>query len=328
MSINVQKVFFIGLGGAGQRHLRIYRTLLPNINFYGFRKTNKTPTLNPDFSLDRFNSLESKYNIDIVSNINEINNIRPDLTVISVPNAYHYFYSKIAFSANSNIFIEKPGCISPHEIRNLISFQKDTKLNFRVGYQRKYHPIFTLIKRYINLKTFGEIKKIDINVSSYIPDWHPYENYTSLYACNKDLGGGVLTTECHEINMIIDLFGLPLSSDLSLSTRSKDIKTVSDTVVGCIEYSNFQVYLDISFYRKPLKRELIFEFQKYKLFWDIDAQTLKINAKNENKNEIQFNLKNDELFILQAINVLKFEKTLTYNDLRHLEIYTYLLHNR
>ena len=33
-------------------------------------------------------------------------------------------------------------------------------------------------------------------------------NFKDLYACRKDLGGGILLTESHEINMIIDLFGL------------------------------------------------------------------------------------------------------------------------
>ncbi len=41
------KVLFIGLGGAGQRHLRIFRNLMPNANFYGLRQIRKTPTLGP-----------------------------------------------------------------------------------------------------------------------------------------------------------------------------------------------------------------------------------------------------------------------------------------
>ena len=129
----------------------------------------------------------------------------------------------------------------------MIKLQNKSGLNYRVGYQRKYHPIFNLIKRYINLKTFGEVKNISINVSSFIPDWHPYENYTNLYACQSSLGGGILTTECHEINMIIDLFGTPLGSNFSFSTRSKEIKTVSDSVKGKIKYMSFDVDIDISF---------------------------------------------------------------------------------
>ena len=33
----------------------------------------------------------------------------------------------------------------------------------------------------------------------------------NFYACKKILGGGALMTECHEIDLIICLFGVPKS---------------------------------------------------------------------------------------------------------------------
>ena len=48
-----KKVLFIGLGGAGQRHLRILKQLLPSASFSAFRKTAKTPLLNSDFTVDK-----------------------------------------------------------------------------------------------------------------------------------------------------------------------------------------------------------------------------------------------------------------------------------
>lgn len=324
---NFEKIFFIGLGGAGQRHLRIYRSLLPNTKFFGFRKTSITPTLNSDFTVDKENTLNSKYDIEITTDLEKIDDINPQLTIISVPNKFHYLYSEIAFNSKSNVFVEKPGCISKKEVQNLIKLQNKTKLSFRVGYQRKYHPLYELIKRYINLKTFGNLKKIFINVSSFIPDWHPYENFKSLYACQEKLGGGILTTECHEINMILELFGKPLKSNFLLKNKCNEIKSVYDSAMGYMNYSSFDIELDISFYRKPTKREIIFQFEQSSLFWDIDGQTL--NSHNgENKNlDLSFNLKNDDLFILQAIDVLKLNPTDTLKDLNNLEIYTSLLDN-
>ena len=46
----MDRVLFVGLGGAGQRHLRIFRSLLPDIDFYAFRRNKKTPLLNSDFT--------------------------------------------------------------------------------------------------------------------------------------------------------------------------------------------------------------------------------------------------------------------------------------
>ena len=50
----MDRILFVGLGGAGQRHLRIFRSLLPNTDFYAFRRNKKTPLLNSDFTVDIF----------------------------------------------------------------------------------------------------------------------------------------------------------------------------------------------------------------------------------------------------------------------------------
>ena len=47
-----KKILFIGLGGAGQRHLRVFYDLLPSkTEFYAFRSKKTTPLLNSDFSV-------------------------------------------------------------------------------------------------------------------------------------------------------------------------------------------------------------------------------------------------------------------------------------
>ena len=113
----------------------------------------------------------------------------------------------------------------------------------------------------------------------------------------------------------------------SLSTRSKEIKTVSDSVKGKIKYRSFEVNLDISFFRKPTKRVIVLEFEKFNLFWDIEAQILRIQTIDKSEKEIKFILNNDELFISQAINVLKFDMLDTLKDLKHLEVFTSILDN-
>ena len=47
--------------------------------------------------------------------------------------------------------------------------------------------------------TTGSMSSLRGKNYSDVTKWHPYENYKNLYACRKDLGGGVILTECHEI---------------------------------------------------------------------------------------------------------------------------------
>ena len=37
---------------------------------------------------------------------------------------------------------------------------------------------------------------------SYLPSWHPWEDYGLSYAARKDLGGGALRTLDHEIDFL------------------------------------------------------------------------------------------------------------------------------
>ena len=66
-----------------------------------------------------------------------------------------------------------------------------------------------IIKDIIDHKKLGRISSVEININSYMPDWHPYESYKEYYVGKKELGGGVVLTEIHEIDFINWLFGKP-----------------------------------------------------------------------------------------------------------------------
>ena len=74
-----KKVLFIGLGGAGQRHLRIFQDLLPiETKFLAFRSKSSTPLLKKDFTVNTKSKLKKKYNykslirLNLLSNRNQI----------------------------------------------------------------------------------------------------------------------------------------------------------------------------------------------------------------------------------------------------------------
>ena len=82
-------ILFLGLGGAGQRHLRILKEALPSTKMIGVRKTGKTPVLNSDFTVKEGASLELEYGITFFSSIDEAYIQEPDLVVIATPTFNH-----------------------------------------------------------------------------------------------------------------------------------------------------------------------------------------------------------------------------------------------
>ena len=133
---NLDKILFIGLGGAGQRHLRVFRKLLPNNKFFALRKKFKTPLLNSNFTINNESSISQKYNIKEFTDENYIKEINPKLTIISCPTIFHKKYTKLAFESGSNVLVEKPGFTSKNEFDEINSSFYNSKLCYYVSFQR------------------------------------------------------------------------------------------------------------------------------------------------------------------------------------------------
>ena len=212
--MNINKIFFLGLGGAGQRHLRIFKQLLPEkTEFSTFRSHSKiTPLLRQDFSVDKNSTIEDKYNLKLFNTIEEGLGNLPDLIVISTPTALHLEVAKKAAKNKTNLFVEKPFSDSLIGFEDFEKCVLKNKLHFFVSYQRRFHPYLKKIKDLVTNKAVGKIVSARFSLTSYVPEWHPYENFKELYACKKGLGGGVLLTEIHEVDLCFWYFGLPTSA--------------------------------------------------------------------------------------------------------------------
>src|SRR5258708_28554469 len=53
----------------------------------------------------------------------------------------------------------------------------------------------------------GEAVECHAHFGSYMPGWHPYEDYRTTCAARRSMGGGVLLTSIHEIDLAHHLFG-------------------------------------------------------------------------------------------------------------------------
>ena len=310
-------ILFIGLGGAGQRHLRILRSLLTDNKFIALRKRDLSPLLNPDFTVNKTKTIEEKYNIESFYDENELINQKPKITIISTPTNLHTKYCLLAKELGSNVFVEKPGFSKKSDLKLLEKNFKNNKLSLKIGFQRAYHPMIR--------KVIEEIKKDNVEhydchlkLSSFVPDWHPYEDFRNLYACREDLGGGVILTECHELDIINGIFGLPLKVEKNLLKEKKYRLSIYDSAELKVKYPNCSMVADISFLRKPNERIIVIENKKENIKYLLDINNNKLCI-NKNKNEFKFSYKfdSDYLFELQAKDIISLKNN-NSNELKRL----------
>ncbi len=294
-------ILFLGLGGAGQRHLRILRERLPNVRMIGARRTGKTPVLNSDFTVKNGVTLESEYDIEFFKDVNEAYEQNPDLVVIATPTFNHAESIIKAAKHKANILVEKPGAMNIKQAHNVTSTVKDNKVGFFISYQRRFHPLVGRLRSVLDSNKIGKLMSVRVAVSSYVPDWHPYEDFHDLYACRSDLGGGVLKTETHEIDFIAWLFGIPRQIFSTYGCRGKFNIDVEDSANLLLDYDSFSVQMTMCFMQKKQERNFKFFGQKGWIEFDLINQKLVVCSYDNKDLEVYEDIvDNDELFKLQA----------------------------
>lgn len=126
---------------------------------------------------------------------------KPDFMIVSNPTSLHTRYILKTIHHNVDALIEKPVASCYKEIETIEDKLRGRKNKICVGFDLRFHPIIKEINNIITANKCGKVLKADLYVGQYLPFWHPYEDYRASYAARKELGGGVLRTLCHEIDM-------------------------------------------------------------------------------------------------------------------------------
>jgi len=224
----------------------------------GSRSKGTTPVLNPNFTVKDGASLEDVYGIELFPSIDDVYALKPDLAVIATPTAFHAEYIIRAVEHGIDVLVEKPGAMDMHQARQIVSAVKANGVRFMISYQRRFHPSIIRLREILASGEIGNLMSIKVSVASHVPDWHPYENFRDLYACRSDLGGGVLRTEIHEIDLLTWLFGLPKHIYANLGCRGPYDIDVEDSAELLLDYDAFSAQVNLCFMQRKQERKLSF----------------------------------------------------------------------
>ena len=313
-------ILFIGLGGAGQRHLRVVKKIIPNAKYIAYRKTFKTPLLTNDFHLDNTNTIEKKFKIKIYDDIESAYKEKPDLVIVSNPTSFHSDAIIRAAQEGADVITEKPGSASLYEAKKVIKVLEKYKSKFLISYQRRFHPLMEEFKKLIENNEIGDIYNINIKLNSNVKNWHPYEDYRELYACNNRLGGGVLLTESHEIDLMMWIFGKPKKIKSKVFQKISLGLDVEDSAVIDLFYDKYKMKFNLDFMSKTSERIIEIKGEKASIILDIDNQSMKINPDKKKSYIHKKNINNEKLFEMQLmyfinskLNNLNYQQSLIDN---------------
>ena len=276
------KALFIGLGGVGQRHLRILKDLKPNASISAVRRQRKLYEISDTLQADKSVDIEKKYNIKSFSSIELALEIeKPDFAIVANPTSLHIETALKLIDHQIPVLLEKPLSNTNDKVDDLIASCRKNNTSVMIGYMMRFHPCAIQLREYIEKKVLGNIYNISIDINSFMPSWHNYEKYNEFYAGKSSLGGGVVLTEIHEIDLLNSIFGYPKQLYVVGGKRSKFDIDVEDNVSVLMEYDfngcKFAVTLNMSFVQSaPIRNFKIFGENGY-IDWNISGNTISLN---------------------------------------------------
>jgi len=284
------RVLFVGLGGVGQRHLRNLLDIDPNINISAVRKIKRNFEIGNDVTPDYTTGISKKYNITIYSSIADAMKFKPDFAVVANPTRYHVSTALDLVSEGIPVFLEKPISDNYDGLGDLLRISRDKDVIVMTGYMMRFNPGALKVKELIDNQRIGRIYSVVLIVNSYMPSWHCYEKYNEFYAGMKSLGGGVILTEIHEVDLLNWYFGTPKrlwAVGGKLSPLDLDVED-SVSIMFDQEYNGncFPVSLIMSFVQKSPLRKMLIQGEHGSIEWDIAISKVFIEDKSNNQSEV------------------------------------------
>lgn len=257
------KLLFVGLGGAGQRHLRNFRAILGDgAACSAYRVRSAPAVIGPDFKVIEGVQLD----IPLFDSLEAALADRPDAVVISNPTSEHIPVALAAARAGAHVLIEKPLSNSMERVAELERALAERKLIGLVGYMMRFHPALRQIRDWLNAGRIGNALSARFEAASYVPEWHPWENHRNLYAVKRALGGGVVLTESHELDVACWFFGLPRKVFAVGGAFSGDSGDVEDTASILLDYG-FPVHVQLCFMQRPPSRSCEINGSRGRMLW-------------------------------------------------------------
>ena len=282
------KILVVGYGSIGKRHVNNL-LLIPDIEIIICTHRH-----------DIDNELKNK--CKIIESLDECINEKPIAAIISNVTSLHIQTALKLASAGLHLFIEKPLSNNLENMEKLLDIVCERKLVTFMGFNLRFHECIKKIKELLENNTIGKIISVNAESGSYLPDWHPYEDYRNSYASKENLGGGVVLTCIHEIDYLHWFFG-EIKELFAMTGKFSDLKIEVDDLASVImKFSNNIIAeLHLDFFQKPDFRCCKIIGTNGTIYWDSTDNIVKV-----------YDIKLKKW--IEKINIINYERNDMYVD--------------
>ena len=287
------RILVVGLGGIGQRHVRNLRTLLGEaLELFAVRTRGQTQVITETLEIEPGANVEARYGIRPVPTLEEGLALAPDAVLVCNPSSGHLEVARAAAEAGCALFIEKPLSHSWKGVDALIELVERRGLVAAVGFQLRFHPCLQRVRDLLEEGAVGRVLAARLEVGEYLPGFHRFEDYKRLYAARRDLGGGVVLSQIHELDYAGWLFGSPrrvFAVGGHLSSLEIDVEDVASVLMECPadDGRGIPVHIHLDFVQRPGARTCEIVGDEGRIDVDLRALTVTVRRGEEESVESQ-----------------------------------------
>lgn len=259
----VATVVIVGKGSAGNRHAQLVAHEYPSAKIVHL---SARWFLSQCSNRDYFEGLISEE--------------RPDLAIVASDAISHPTIAIPFLEAGIPVLIEKPLAAVFADAVEITAVAQRTGTPVMVGYVMRHYEDFQIVKELLSKCVIGRPHFGRFEVGQFLPDWRPGSDYRRVVSSQAALGGGVLLELSHEIDLAIELFGLP-SAVVCKADRLSDLEIdVEDFATISLTYPETcagprRVEIQMDFIRRVPTRRLEIHGSEGSLVWDVLRQSVR-----------------------------------------------------
>ena len=177
----------------------------------------------------------------------------PAVVIVANPTSMHVDTARAALAAGASVLLEKPVAADLDSARSLQAAVTAARGACSMAYCFRYHPLYRGLKDAAASGLLGRVFHARSWQASYLPAWHPWEDYRTSYAARADLGGGVVRTLDHDLDILRWILGQPRRVQALASNRGLGLG-VEDTADMLLDFEAAQAHVHVSFARRDTSR--------------------------------------------------------------------------
>lgn len=215
-----------------------------------------------------------------------------DILFVTDETKTHYDNIMRYRDVSDNMFIEKPIFDTlDYPIEN-IKPKKEGDVYY-VACPIRFTNYYKKLKEVAKDKTIYSARII---FSSYMPDWQPGRDYRKSFRCFDNRGGGVDVDLLHEIDYMIDLFGVPQKVHRVAGKYSHLEMDACDLATYIFEYTDKVVEMHLDYFGRVRTRKTELYLENDVITVDFNKQTCEYAVSGRiDKHEAETHFYQDEM---------------------------------